>query len=183
MIDFQDLDLGGACILHLPRFPDHRGWFSEIFDDRWLDRMRINTRFVQDNASMSERAGTLRGLHAQRAPAAQAKLVWVTIGAIFDVIVDCRAGAPTYGQIRSTLLSAKEPRCLYVPAGFCHGFLTLEPTTMVAYKVDNYYSQQHETGLRWNDPRLGIAWPLQGRDPIMTDKDRMLPLLADFVPL
>jgi dTDP-4-dehydrorhamnose 3,5-epimerase len=183
MIEVQDLDLGGACVLRLRRFPDKRGWFSETFSERWLDRIGVKTRFVQDNTSWSERAGTLRGIHAQRPPMAQAKLVSVTAGAIFDTIVDCRAGSPTYGKTRSVVLSADEPQCLYVPAGFCHGFVTLKPATMVSYKVDNYYSPEHETGLRWNDPALGIDWPLEGREPIMSDKDRALPLLADFVPL
>ena len=183
MIEVEDLDLGGACVLRLRRFSDHRGWFSETFSERWLRELNIETRFVQDNTSWSEKTGTLRGIHAQRAPMAQTKIVAVTAGAVFDAIVDCRAGSPSYGQVRSVVLSADAPQCLFVPAGFCHGFVTLKPATMVCYKVDNYYSPEHETGLRWNDPALGIAWPLEGRAPIMTDKDRALPLLADFVPL
>jgi dTDP-4-dehydrorhamnose 3,5-epimerase len=183
MIEVEDLGLGEARLIRFARFPDNRGWFSETFNDRWLAQLQVGTRFVQDNMSWSERLGTLRGLHAQRRPMAQAKLVSVVAGAIFDVIVDCRSGSATYGRSRSVVLAADQPRCLYAPAGFCHGFLTLEPGTLVAYKVDNYYSREHETGLRWNDPKLAIQWPLDGREPIMTEKDRALPLLAEFEPL
>ena len=183
MIEVEDLGLGGACVLHLRRFPDNRGWFSETFNERWLEALPARTHFVQDNMSWSEHPGTLRGLHAQRAPMAQAKLISVVNGAVFDVILDCRAGSKSFGQLRSVTLSAADARLIYAPAGLCHGFLTLEPGTMVAYKVDNYYSREHETGVRWNDPRLAIDWPLRGREPVMTDKDRALPLLADFVPL
>jgi dTDP-4-dehydrorhamnose 3,5-epimerase len=183
VIEVEDLKLGGAKIVRTRRFADARGWFSETFSERWRALADIAAPFVQDNLSWSEKAGTLRGLHAQRAPMAQAKLVSVAAGAIFDVIIDCRQGSPSFGRHRTIDLSAGVPSLLYVPAGFCHGFLTTEPGTMVSYKVANFYSQEHETGIRWNDPTLAIDWPLCGRQPIVSAKDAVLPLLADFVPL
>jgi len=183
MIEAEDLSLGGAAVLRNRRFPDSRGWFAEAFSERWLDELGISTRFVQDNLSWSEHVGTLRGLHAQRAPMAQAKLISVITGAIFDVLIDCRNQSASYGQMRSVELSADESKLLYIPAGFCHGFLTLKPSTLVSYKVDNYYSPQHETGLRWDDPVLGIQWPLNGRDPIISEKDRELSSFTNFTPL
>jgi len=183
MIEIEDLALGGAVLFRMPRFHDNRGWFAEMFNDRWLKQLGIGTTFVQDNVCWSEHADTLRGLHAQRAPMAQAKLVSVAIGSVFDVVVDCRQGSQTYGQFRTTVLSAHDGRLLYIPRGFCHGYLTLAPSTAVYYKVDNYYSPEHEAGVRWDDSKLGIAWPLDGRVPILSDRDRALPLFSDFRPL
>ncbi len=173
----------GVRTLPLRRFRDGRGWFAELFHDEWLRELGIETRFVQDNAAWSEHRRTLRGLHAQRAPMMQAKLIVVLAGAVFDVAVDCRQGSPTYGRHRSFVLTADQPTLLYVPRGFCHGYLSLQPGTLIAYKVDNRYSPAHETGLRWDDPALGIDWPLDGEAPILSDKDRSLQRLADFVPL
>lgn len=183
MIDVEDLNLGGVKVIHTRRFVDARGWFSEAFSEHWRAQADIAVHFVQDNLSWSEKTDTLRGLHAQRAPMAQAKLVSVVAGAIFDVVIDCRQGSPSFGQYRTIELSADVPSLLYVPAGFCHGFLTTEPATMVCYKVDNFYSPEHETGIRWDDPSLAIDWPLRGGQPLLSAKDGVLPLLADFVPL
>lgn len=183
MINLEDLNLGGVKVLRARRFFDSRGWFMELCRDEWLEKLAPARRFVQDNVSWSEHRCTLRGLHAQRPPMAQAKVVTVLTGAIFDAVVDCRQGSPTYGQSRAVRLSADEPSLVYVPAGFCHGFLTLEPATTVFYKLDAYYSPAHEIGVRWNDPALGIEWPLDGRRPILSDKDELLPMLSDFKPL
>jgi dTDP-4-dehydrorhamnose 3,5-epimerase len=177
------LDLPGLAMLRAKRIDDERGWFCEVFSTRALEELGIRARFVQDNMSCSAAAGTLRGLHAQRPPMAQAKLVTVIAGSVFDVVVDCRDGSPTFGQHRSVVLSARGAEVLYVPAGFCHGFLTLEPSTTVFYKVDSYYSPAHETGLRWNDPDLAIAWPLDGTSPILSEKDQALPFLSELAPL
>ena len=182
-IERPDLDLTGLALLRAQRIGDDRGWFREVFSARRLEEIGIRAHFVQDNMSCWAAAGTLRGLHAQRPPMAQAKLVAVVEGAIFDVVVDCRKGSPTFGQHRSVNLSAGGGEILYVPAGFCHGFLTLEPGTTVFYKVDNYYSAAYETGLRWNDPDLAIGWPLGGAAPILSEKDRALPFLSDLPPL
>lgn len=178
----QEPDLG-IRLLRLSRLKDRRGWFTELFQEGSLAAHGIDGHFVQDNVSWSQHCHTLRGLHAQRCPMAQAKLVTVLTGSVFDVTVDCRRGSTSYGQVRSLVLSADEPALLYVPRGFCHGFLTLEPGTMAFYKVDNRYSPEHEIGLRWDDPALGIDWPLDGQRPILSDKDRSLPTLAEFGPL
>ena len=173
----------GLRTIPLRRFVDGRGWFAELFQEQWLRDHGIDAHFTQDNAAWSEHRHTLRGLHAQRAPMMQAKLIFVIAGAVFDVVVDCRQGSVTYGACRTFVLSADAPTLLYVPRGFCHGYLSLQPATMTLYKVDNPYSPEHETGLRWDDPALGIDWPLDGGAPTLSDKDRSLPALADFRPL
>jgi dTDP-4-dehydrorhamnose 3,5-epimerase len=183
VIEVEDAELDGVKIISMRRFQDTRGWFSETFSERWLTQAGITARFVQDNLSCSENADTIRGLHAQRAPMAQAKLVSVLAGAIFDTVIDCRRGSPTFGKQCTVELTEDLPKLLYVPAGFCHGFLTLQPTTKVFYKVDNFYSQEHEVGIRWDDPALNIKWPLAGRKPAISAKDAALPLMADFIPL
>jgi dTDP-4-dehydrorhamnose 3,5-epimerase len=180
MRDEPDL---GVRTIPLRRLVDPRGWFAELYQEQWLRDLGIDAHFVQDNVSWSEHRHTLRGLHAQRGPMLQAKAVLVLAGAVFDVVVDCRQGSPTYGACRTLVLAASAPTLLYVPRGFCHGFLTLQPGTLALYKVDNGYSPAHETGLRWDDPALGIDWPLDGAAPILSDKDRSLPALADFRPL
>jgi dTDP-4-dehydrorhamnose 3,5-epimerase len=179
----EKVGLGDVALVHTQRFPDHRGWFTESFSERWLSDLGLTQGFVQDNMSWSERSGTLRGLHAQRSPMAQAKLVTVITGAIFDVAVDCAKGSVNYGRSFSVELNADSPVALYVPAGFCHGFLTLKPGTLVAYKVNNFYSREHETGIRWDDPTLHIDWPLHGAKPIVSDKDEELPQFNSFSPL
>ncbi len=163
------------------RHVDDRGWFSEIYKDKSLSDLGITCRFVQDNQSSSKRAGTLRGLHFQRPPAAQAKLISVSCGSILDVAVDIRNGSPTFGKHVATELSAQSAHQLYIPIGFAHGFVTLEDDAVVQYKVSNYYAPAHDSGLRWDDPDVAIAWPFQGKDIIMSEKDRRLPLLREFV--
>ena len=162
------------------RHVDDRGWFREIFHEKRLSDAGITCRFVQDNQSSSKRAGTLRGLHFQLPPAAQAKLVTVVKGRILDVAVDIRRGSPTFGRHVSTELSAECGRQLYIPIGFAHGFLTLEDEVVVMYKVSDYYSPAHESGIRWNDPDIAFPWPFKDADIITSDKDRRLPMLKEF---
>jgi dTDP-4-dehydrorhamnose 3,5-epimerase len=162
------------------RHVDERGWFSETFHEQRLNAIGILCRFVQDNQSSSKRKGTLRGLHFQLPPAAQAKLVTVLKGRILDVAVDVRHGSPTFGQYVSAALSSESGHQVYIPIGFAHGFLTLEDDVVVTYKVSNYYEPAYESGIRWNDPDIAFAWPLKNASIIISDKDRRLPLLREF---
>lgn len=159
---------------------DGRGWLSETFHEQRLREIGITCRFVQDNQSSSRQAGTLRGLHFQLPPMAQAKLVSAVRGRILDVAVDIRRGSPTYGEHIATELSPESGRQLYIPVGFAHGFLTLEDDAVVMYKVSNYYAPAHDGGIRWNDPDIAIPWPCKSVDIITSNKDRQLPLLKDF---
>jgi dTDP-4-dehydrorhamnose 3,5-epimerase len=162
------------------RHVDDRGWFSEIFHEKRLYDLGITCRFVQDNQAISKRAGTLRGLHFQLPPAAQAKLVTVLRGRILDVAVDVRRGSPTFGKHVSTELSAETGRQVYIPVGFAHGYLTLENDVVLVYKVSDYYAPAYDSGICWSDSDIAIAWPFKDADIIMSDKDRRLPLLKEF---
>lgn len=163
------------------RFADPRGWFSETYQRDRFKAAGIGADFVQDNQSFSAPAGTLRGIHFQSPPHAQAKLVRCLKGRIWDVAVDLRNGSPTYGQSVAAELTAERGEQLFVPAGFGHAFLTLEPDCEVAYKVDDFYAPDCDGGIRWDDPDLGIAWPLPVAAPELSEKDARLPLLKDFV--
>ena len=163
------------------RFEDARGWFSETYQRARFKAAGIDPEFVQDNHSYSRPAGTLRGIHFQTPPHAQAKLVRCLRGRIWDVAVDLRAGSPTYGQWVAAELTAAGGEQLFIPAGFGHGFLTLEPDTEVAYKVDDFYAPACDGGIAWDDPDLAISWPLPGATPELSDKDARLPALKDFV--
>jgi dTDP-4-dehydrorhamnose 3,5-epimerase len=162
------------------RFADDRGWFSETYNARQLAQHGISDGFCQDNQSFSRTAGTLRGLHFQLPPHAQAKLVRCVAGRIFDVAVDVRRESPTFGNWVGTVLSADDGRQLYVPVGYAHAFLTLEEHSMVAYKVDAFYSAEAEGGIIWNDVQIGIDWPLNGTNPSLSAKDAVLPGLSDL---
>ena len=159
---------------------DPRGFFSEIFREDLLRTHGIDVAFVQENHSLSVERGVVRGLHFQIPPAGQAKLVRVGAGSILDVAVDIRAGSPSYSRHVAVVLSAAEGNQLFVPEGFAHGFCTLEPNTEVIYKVNRYYSPEHDHGLLWNDPALGIAWPISEGDALLSDKDRRQPALAEL---
>ena len=161
-------------------FRDERGYFSETYNRQVLAAAGIDRTFVQDNQSLSRTKGVLRGLHFQIAPHPQGKLVRVTQGAIFDVAVDIRRGSPSFGQHVSTTLSAENWSQLWIPEGFAHGFCTLEPDTEVIYKVTDFYAPECDMGLAWDDPDLGIAWPLSGTQAILSDKDRSHPRLRDL---
>jgi dTDP-4-dehydrorhamnose 3,5-epimerase len=169
--------LSGVKLIDSTVFGDHRGFFMESYNSRVFAEHGIECVFVQDNHSLSEDAGVLRGLHYQLNPKAQSKLVRVAAGAIYDVVVDIRRGSPTFGQWEGFILSASNKRQLFVPQGFAHGFCTLMPRTEVLYKVDEFYSPDNDRGIAWNDPGLGIDWPLL--QPILSDKDSKHPLLDD----
>ena len=164
-------------LIRLNKFEDLRGFFAETYSRRRYVEMGIDVEFVQDNHSLSWAVGTLRGLHFQAPPSAQGKLVRCGRGAIFDVAVDIRRDSPTYGQWEGYELSAENGHQLYVPVGFAHGFVTLEPDSEIIYKCTDYYAAETEGAVRWDSCR--INWPLSG-DPILSDKDAIAPALADF---
>jgi dTDP-4-dehydrorhamnose 3,5-epimerase len=169
--------LTGAYIIEPKVYGDHRGFFMESYNSDTFKQNNIDYTFVQDNHSLSQETGVLRGLHYQLSPKAQTKLIRVISGAIYDVIVDIRKGSPTFGQWIGVILSAANKRQLLVPKGFAHGFCTVVPNTEVVYKVDEYYSPIHDRGILWSDPALGIDWPTS--HPILSDKDQKLPLLKE----
>ena len=161
------------------RHRDARGFFSETYNHKEYSEFGIDIVFVQDNHSFSKKAGTLRGLHFQSPPSAQAKLVRCSRGAIFDVAVDLRRGSPTYGNWSGYELTAENGQQLYVPVGFAHGFVTLVPNTEIIYKCSDYYAPETEGALLWNDPAIGINWPGLN-NPILSEKDAVAPMLSDF---
>lgn len=163
------------------RFGDDRGWFSETYHQQRYAALGIDCLFVQDNHSMSRDVGVLRGLHWQAPPYAQDKLVRCVRGSIWDVAVDVRRGSPTFGQWVSAELSAANGHQLFVPVGFAHGFVTLEPDTEVEYKVSALYAFECEGGVMWNDPGLALPWPLPAGGPTLSPKDEILPALSDVI--
>jgi dTDP-4-dehydrorhamnose 3,5-epimerase len=165
------------------KFADDRGWFCETYSIAGFADLGISTVFCQDNHSLSVKAGTLRGIHFQTVPHAQAKLVRCTRGRIYDVAVDLRAESPSFGKWVAAELSAANGQQLFVPAGYGHAFLTLEDDSEVQYKVDAYYAPQSDAGVRWDDPALAIDWPLaEHAIPSLTlsDKDAQLPFISDL---
>lgn len=162
-----------------PRFEDPRGWFTETWNREKLKSLGIFGDFCQDNQSYSAAAGTLRGLHFQHNPHAQAKLVRCVRGRIFDVAVDIRSKSPTYKRWVGIELTAAEGNQLYIPAGYAHGFLTLEDDCEIAYKVDAFYSPQSDSGILWNDGELAIDWPLGPLTPLLSEKDANLKALHE----
>ena len=163
-----------------PKFVDNRGWFTEIYNAHREKQNGINDIFIQDNQSFSEKAGTIRGIHFQLPPMAQAKLVRCTRGAIIDYAIDLRRGSPTYSEYVSIDLSAENSRQLYIPVGFGHAFVTLEDATEISYKVSAPYSAEHDAGVRWNCQLIGIRWPVDNERAILSEKDTALPTLEDF---
>ncbi|HZD04113.1 MAG TPA: dTDP-4-dehydrorhamnose 3,5-epimerase [Longimicrobiales bacterium] len=173
----EETALPGVTVLVPPRFEDDRGFFSETYSRRALRSVGIEVGFVQDNHSFSRSAGTIRGLHYQAPPMAQEKLIRVMRGSVLDVAVDIRVGSPTYGTWTSVEVSAERWNQVFVPAGFAHGFCTLEPDTHVLYKVSAPWAPELEAGLAWDDPDLAIRWPPLERY-LLSDKDRALPAFA-----
>ncbi len=174
-----DPALPDVKIIKPRRFEDARGFFVETYSRRALAAEGITGEFVQDNHSRSNSAGTVRGLHFQIPPFAQTKLVRCPAGRIFDVAVDIRRGSPSYGRHVAVELSAENGWQLLIPAGFAHGFATLEPGTELQYKVTADYSPAHDAGIFWNDPALAIPWPVDPARAVLSDKDRKLPLLSE----
>jgi dTDP-4-dehydrorhamnose 3,5-epimerase len=181
-VDVQTFDIPDLLLLTPKRHGDDRGFFSEVWRDDVFRRHAGDFSIVQDNHSVSAAAGTLRGLHFQRPPMAQGKLVRVTRGAVLDVAVDIRRGSPTFGRHAAVTLSAANWSQLWVPPGFLHGFLTLEPDTEVHYKVTSYYSPADDGGVMHDDPDLGIAWPVPAAERTLSAKDLALPRLRDLPP-
>ena len=169
----------GVLLITPRRFGDARGFFAETYNARALQAHGVDIVFVQDNHSVSEPVGTIRGLHFQSPPHAQDKLVRCGKGALFDVVVDVRKGSPTYGQWVGAELTAENGRQLLAPAGMAHGFITREPGTEVIYKCSDFYAPEAEGSLRWDDPDVGIDWGFTGT-PVLSDKDAAAPLLADL---
>ncbi|RCX29137.1 dTDP-4-dehydrorhamnose 3,5-epimerase [Bacillus sp. AG236] len=166
-----------ALLIEPKVFGDHRGFFTESYNKETFQQNGIDMDFIQDNHSLSQQPGTLRGMHYQLNDKAQTKLVRVTRGAIYDVIVDIRKGSPTYGEWQGFILSADNKRQLLVPKGFAHGFCTIVENTEVQYKVDELYSPEHDRGIAWNDPALNINWPFN--NPVLSEKDTEHPTLTE----
>lgn len=164
------------------RFGDARGYFVETWNEQAFALNGLERRWVQDNQSLSATPGTVRGMHYQLEPFAQTKLIRVLTGRILDVVVDIRRGSPTFGRHVGVELTADGLEQLFIPAGFAHGFCTLEPNTTVAYKVDALYSRECERAILWNDPALGIGWPAMAGASV-SDKDAVAPRLADATDL
>lgn len=178
MAEVRTFGIGGLLELIPARHGDDRGFFSEVWSVSAARAAGIDVDWVQDNHSWSRERGILRGLHFQSPPAAQAKLVRVSRGRIFDVVVDLRRGSPTFGKWEALELSAEKWNQLFVPEGLAHGFLTLELDCEVQYKVSAPYSRDHDRAIAWNDPAISIAWPLD-EEPLLSNRDRAAPLLAD----
>jgi dTDP-4-dehydrorhamnose 3,5-epimerase len=178
-----ETELPGVKVLIPKRIGDHRGFFSEVYSRKALADVGILADFVQDNHSLSVEKGVVRGLHYQLPPMAQAKLLRVVHGAILDVAVDVRRASPTFGRHVSVVLSAENWKQIFVPVGFAHGFVTLEPNTEVLYKVTNDYSPPHERAFRWNDPAVGIDWGIDEASAILSPRDQSHPMLREVKEL
>jgi dTDP-4-dehydrorhamnose 3,5-epimerase len=179
-MELKALELPGAYVLKPKRFSDARGFFFEQHNKKTWAAHGLHFDFVQDNISLSAHAGTIRGLHFQAPPSAQAKLISVLVGALLDVIVDIRHGSPTYGRHAAVELSAENGKQCLVPRGFAHGFCTLTDNVLMQYKVDAFYDSARDQGLLWNDPDLGIRWPVAAEAAILVDRDKKHPRLRDL---
>jgi dTDP-4-dehydrorhamnose 3,5-epimerase len=179
-MDIKTTKVPGIPVLKPRRFADVRGYFVETYNEQLFRQMGIMIDFVLDNQSFSIRKDTIRGLHFQLSPAAQARLIRVLRGSIFDVAVDLRLESPTYGQWVVEQISAESGERIFLPRGFAHGLCTLEPNIEAAYEVDNYYAPASDTGVIWNDPSLNIPWPVGPNEAILSEKDRKLRTFKDF---
>lgn len=172
-----ETNLKGVYVLEPQVFGDARGWFMESWSQRKMEEAGIHVDFLQDNHSFSATKGTLRGLHYQLNPMAQAKLLRCSRGSILDVAVDLRKGSPQYAKWTAVELSAENKKQLFIPRGFAHGFLTLTDDVEVQYKADNYYAPEFDGNIRWDDPEIGVEWPFE--PVILSDKDEKAPLLSE----
>ena len=179
-MQLTELAIGGVFEISPARYGDDRGYFSETFRTDWFATNVSNVTFVQENQSLSRKAGVVRGLHFQASPFAQGKLVRCVAGAIFDVAVDIRMGSPTFGHWVAATLTAEKGNQLWIPVGFLHGFCTLTPATEVAYKVTSYYDKASDKGVVWNDPEIGIPWPEIADPTTLSPKDQSQPRLAEL---
>jgi dTDP-4-dehydrorhamnose reductase/dTDP-4-dehydrorhamnose 3,5-epimerase len=170
-------DIEGVIIIEPKVFGDHRGWFTETYSKEKFRELGLDIEFIQDNHSFSAKEGTLRGLHFQRNPKAQTKLVRCTRGKMLDIAVDIREGSPTYRKWVAVELSEENKKQLLIPKGFAHGFLTLTENVEVQYKVDEYYSPDNDRSIRFDDPEIGVVWGVE--TPILSEKDLIAPLLKD----
>lgn len=178
----EDLGLAGAMLVHMAPHGDDRGMLTETYDARAMAAIGIDTVFVQDIHSVSAPVGTLRGLHYQEPPAAQAKLLRVLKGRILDVFLDIRHDSPTFGQHGGVELAGHDWKAIYIPIGFAHGFVTLEPNTEVAYKTSDHYAPELAKGIAWDDPALDIDWRLGDREPVLSGRDHDWPPFAGHDP-
>jgi dTDP-4-dehydrorhamnose 3,5-epimerase len=174
------LEIPDLLLIVPKRFEDPRGYFTELYNEKLLGDAGVSTRFVQDNFSLSRKTGTVRGLHYQTAPRQQAKLVRVSRGRILDVALDLRQSSASFGKHISVELSAENGKQIFIPAGFAHGFCTLENDTEIVYKVSDFYDPQTEQGVLWSDPELNISWPVLPHDATVSEKDAKLPLFKDM---
>ncbi|MBO9127833.1 MULTISPECIES: dTDP-4-dehydrorhamnose 3,5-epimerase [unclassified Rhizobium] len=179
-MEFVPTSLSGVLLLTSRRFEDDRGYFCETYSSRSFAAVGLHNNFVQDNHSLSRKAGTVRGLHFQSSPHAQAKLVRCVRGRLLDVAVDIRKGSPTFSQWTSHELSADNGQQLFIPAGFLHGFVTLEPDTEIVYKCDDHYAPECEGSVRFDDPDLAIDWGIDAKDAVLSPKDGQAPLLKQI---
>jgi dTDP-4-dehydrorhamnose 3,5-epimerase len=170
---FTETKLRGAYIIEPEKREDERGFFARAWCEKEFAAHKLNPRTVQCNISFNKKRGTLRGMHYQTVPCAEAKLVRCTQGAIYDVIIDLRSGSPTFKQYIGEVLTARDHKMLYVPEGFAHGFQVLEDDSEVFYQMSEFYEPRYAQGVRWNDPAFGIQWPI--REPVMLERDRNYP--------
>jgi dTDP-4-dehydrorhamnose 3,5-epimerase len=179
-LEFREFEIDGPFEIRPRKIADERGYFSEIFRLNTLREHVPGVEFVQENQSLSVRAGTIRGLHFQTEPAAQGKLVRCLAGKLFDVVVDLRANSLSFGKWLAVTLSSEQNNQLWVPVGFGHGFCTLEPNSIISYRVTEYYSPEHDKGVAWDDPEIGVDWPSVADPETLSGKDREQPRLADL---
>lgn len=182
-MDVVETEIPDVKMITPKKFGDHRGFFSETYSRQAMAEAGIDLEFVQDNHSLSGQKGVVRGLHFQIPPFAQDKLVRVIRGAVFDVAVDLRRSSPTFGKHVTAVLSAEKWNQMLVPIGFAHGFVTLALDTEVIYKVTNYYAPDHDRGVLWNDPDIGVEWPIAQDEAVLSDKDKVQPRFAELTDL
>lgn len=179
-MEIQNFSIEGPFEIIPRKIDDERGYFSEIFRLNAFAEHASDVEFVQDNQSLSVQIGTIRGIHFQSHPMAQGKLVRCLAGSLLDIAVDLRAGSLTYGRWISLILSPEENNQLWVPVGFGHAFCTLKPNTVISYRVTSYYSPEHDKGVAWDDPDIGIDWPAVADPETLSGKDRVQPMLAEL---